>query len=278
MPTPCDLPASPRRKPGCPPSLALLPLGLILSMAAQAGAGDAPGVSPQPGQSGHGEGFTAPVSPAAGRAMGMCPEYLFADGFQAGVPLQADGPGTLLKYRTAGRYTILIDRYTITIADPQGMNTVQHWELRRENLNGKHIKDWGGAPGWSETRRTLVLGDGSKLTMTVPGTHAMVQTTSIYDGDRNVQFDNTSNTITHFSSDPVDTWLRDGAQFDGETALFATDPETLIATYSNAYNETFEANGQTTILPILTPLGTTGGCANPNQVNDLFDDPRWGHT
>jgi hypothetical protein len=25
-------------------------------------------------------------------------------------------------------------------------------------------------------------------------------------------------------------------------------------------------------------LGATGGCANPNQVNDYFDDPRLGHT
>ncbi len=222
-------------------------------------------------------GYRAPqwLAPAAGST---CVDRIFADGYQSGIPIQAHGPGTPLDYRSFGGYAIKIDRHTITITDPYGRNTVQHWGDPHENLNGKHIKDWGGAPGWSENRRSIVLGDGSKVTMTAAGPHGETLTTSIYDRDHNVQFVNASNVISHFSSDPVDTWTRDAAQFDGETALFAIDPTTMIATYDNTHNETFQANGQTTIVPILQPLGTTGGCANPNQVNDLFDDPRLGHT
>ncbi len=33
---------------------------------------------------------------------------------------------------------------SVTITDPAGKSTVQHWGDPHENLNGKHIKDWEG--------------------------------------------------------------------------------------------------------------------------------------
>ena len=222
-------------------------------------------------------GYRAPqwIAPAMGST---CVDRIFNDGYQSGLPVQAKGVGTPLEYRSFGSYTIKIDRYTITITDHHGRNTVQHWGDPHENLNGKHIKDWGGAAGWSENRRSLVLGDGTKVTMSSQGAHGVVTSTSIYDRGHNTQFNNTSNTITHHSTDPVDTAARDAAQFDGETARFSTDPETIRASYDNSYNETFDNDGNPVVVPVDRPLGTTGGCANPNQVNDLFDDPRLGHT
>ena len=67
----------------------------------------------------------------------------FADGFES---------GGLVWYESSGGYCIGIMR-TITIVDPLRMNTVQHWGDPHENLNGKHIKDWGGAEGWDGRRR-----------------------------------------------------------------------------------------------------------------------------
>ncbi len=53
-----------------------------------------------------------------------------------------------------------------------------------------------------------------------------------------------------------------------------TDANTGVANYDNIYNE--DADFQIVLFNV--PLGVTGGCANPNQVQDLFDDPRLAHT
>lgn len=203
---------------------------------------------------------------------GECPRHIFRNGFEG--LSQPGGTGTPILYATRGGYRVAIDQHTITITDAAGQNTVQHWGDPHENLNGKHIKDWGGAEGWEHDRRTLVLGDDTKITLHAAGPQGIVLATSIYDGNRNVQIDNVSNTISHHGIDPLDTQARDAAQHDGESALFETDAATFVATYRNFYNE----DADFVITTIDQVLGTTGGCANPAQVNDYFDDPRLGHT
>lgn len=203
-----------------------------------------------------------------------CPPFVFRHGFESGALSQDGGAGSPITYVSGGGYTVKIDRHTITITDPIGRNTVQHWGDPHENLNGKHLKDWAGASGWDGSRRSVLMGDGSKITMTATGPHGLVGQTSIYDDGTNVQFVNASNLVVHHGIDPIDAQTRDDAQHDGETALFETSAVTGIATYTNIYNEDAVFNR----MPFDVPLGTTGGCANPNQVNDLFDDPRLGHT
>ena len=232
-----------------------LPLSLLLACAsAHAGLGSFTDAVPDAGRFVQG----APAS--------ACP--LFFDGFdEAGV-------GQPLEYVTTGGYTIKVDRHTVTVTDFLGTNTVQHWGDPHENLNGKHIKDWGGEPEWEGSRRSLVLGDGTKVTMEAQGAQGDALHTSMYDGDRYLQFDNCRIALEHHGVDATDTALRDAAQHDGEAATFSTDAESGIATYTNVYNE----DAQFDIIEFEVPLGQTGGFANPNQVNDYYDDPRLGHT
>ena len=185
-----------------------------------------------------------------------------------------DGSSQPLDHVTGGGYTIKIDRHTITITDALGTNTVQHWGDPHENLNGKHIKDWGDGVRWEGLHRTLLLGDGSKVTMEAQGPHGVTQWTSIYDGNAHIQFDNCRTRIAWQGNDPAGTAQLEKSQYDGETSTFTTDAQTGVATYSTVYNEDESFDR------VSTPqqLGTTGGFANPNQVNDWYDDERLGHT
>lgn len=206
-----------------------------------------------------------------------CP--IFRNGFEAAdasfrLPAPWATATVNLDFVTPGGYTIRIGTHTVTITDAMGMNTIQHWGDPHENLNGKHIKDWGGPAGWDGARRSVLLGDGSKVTMESSGWQGLILLTSIYAGGQNIQFDNAANEVVHRSTDPLDTQQRERAQYDGETALFRSSDATGIATYTNVYNE----NAQFEQASFAVPLGTTGGCDNPTQVSDLYDDSRLGHT
>ena len=179
-----------------------------------------------------------------------------------------------LHYVTDGGYTIKVDFHTVTITDPAGTNTIQHWGDPHENLNGKHLKDWGGGPQWEGLRRTVLLGDGSKITMEANGPHQVTRWTSIYNGNAHVQFDNCRSRIVRQGSDAAETAQLEKTQYDGETTAFETNTTTGVATYNTVYNE--DENFERVATPV--PLGSTGGFANPNQVNDLIDDPRLAHT
>jgi hypothetical protein len=181
---------------------------------------------------------------------------------------QDGGKGKPMEYKTSGGYTVRVDKHTITITDPQGKNKVEHWGDPHENLNGKHIKDWEGK------QRSIILEDGTKITMTAQGPHGVTENTSIYDGRQNVQINNNTNEITHHSMNPRDTALRELRQYDGETAIFRTNDRTGVATYSNIYTEDSSFN----ITRSYNQLGRTGGYQNPSQVRDFYDDPRIGHT
>lgn len=205
---------------------------------------------------------------------GGCPAFLLRNGFESGKLTQAGGDGTEIQYITSGGYLLSIDLHTIQIQDPISRNKVEHWGDPHENLNGKQIKDWAGAAGWDGSRRTIMLGDGTKVTMEATGPMGVVELTSIYDGDQNVQIDNSENTVQHHGVDPTDTAARDAAQYDGEASQFTTNTNTGVAIYTTIYNE--DATFQ--VVPFNVQLGQTGGCANPNTTNDYFDDPRLGHT
>ncbi len=193
-----------------------------------------------------------------------CP--LFQDGFEpAAAPLD---------WETQGGYRIHVDRHTVSVTDPIALNRIEWWGDPHENLNGKHIKDWGGEPEWDGSRRTLLLGDGTRLTASAPGAQDVMVRIAIYDGARHVEVDTCSNRILHQGDDPFETQQREAAEYDGETALFETNATTGIATETNVYNE--DASFQR--IEFDWPLGSTGGHANPNQVNDYYDDPRLGHT
>ena len=191
-----------------------------------------------------------------------------------GVVDDAGVPSQPLDYRTSGGYSVKADLHTVTITDPIGRNTVEHWGDPHENLNGKHLKDWGGGPQWEGLRRTVLLGDGSKITMEARGPHAVTHWTSIYDGNAHVQFDNCRSRIVRQGNDAAETAQLEKTQYDGEATAFETNTTTGVATYNTVYNE--DENFERVATPV--PLGTTGGFANPNQVNDLIDDPRLGHT
>lgn len=209
-----------------------------------------------------------------GTPVGECPKFLIRNGFESGILTQAAGVGTATQYVTRGGYLVKVDLHTITIQDPIALNKIEHWGDPHENLNGKHIKDWAGAAGWDGTRRTIVLGDGSKVFMISTGAQDVVLLTSIYDGEENVQIENATNTILHHSVDSADTQTRETTQHDGETSEFLTAETTGIANYRTIYNE----DPAFQIVPFNVPLGNTGGCANPSMTNDLFDDPRLGRT
>jgi hypothetical protein len=255
------------------PNRHALPIALILAcLPLMSRAAD----DPRSGQPASIGGYAMPTWQAAD-AVAEC-ALVFRDGFDRGTLSQPGSDGQPITYTTLGGYTIKVDRTTVTVTDPYGMNTVQHWGDPHENLNGKHIKDWGGMTGWSGERRSVVLGDGAKLTLQAAAWNGVVELASIYDHDRNVQFRNADNVVLHHAVDAGDTSQRDLAQYDGETALFVTDPESRTASYDDIYNETFDTAGDPVQVPITQPLGTTGGCANPNQVNDYFDDANQGHT
>lgn len=203
-----------------------------------------------------------------------CPPFVFRNGYESGTLSQTGGPGTTIRYLTSGGYLVQVQLHTITLQDPIAKNQIQHWGDPHENLNGKHIKDWAGAAGWDGTRRTIMLGDGTKVTMDSAGAQGVVLTTSIYDAGQNVQIANSTNTIVSQGVDATATAVLDDAQHDGETSQFVTHLTTGVATYSTIYNE----DDEFVVVPFSVTLGISGGCANPNNVADYFDDPRLGHT
>lgn len=194
---------------------------------------------------------------------------LFRDGFDA-TPSPIPDAGAAVSIVTSGGYTISVDRGTIRIGDSSGLNVLVTSGNLHEYLNGKHIKDWGGEAQWDDARRSFILDDGTKITLVSNDHSGVILQASIYYGVENLQIDGCSNEITHQSSDPGDTLQRDAAQYDGEVATFSTNATSGVATFTNYYNQDRNSN----VINIQFILGTTGGYANPNQVIDLYDDPR----
>lgn len=176
----------------------------------------------------------------------------------------------------SGLWTIRIDGHTITLTR-SGRFTWQVWGDPHENLNGKHIKDW------LDTRRTLLLDDGVKVTMDSYGPFNVVHTTSIYDGEQSHQISNLDNVVRHSCVNAAVARARDAEEADGETAYLSNlrGPSTSIGYVyvENVYTESVGPHGASEPEFEAVPLGETGDAeTNPQQVNDLYDDPRFGHT
>lgn len=129
-----------------------------------------------------------------------------------GGQLSQKAPGKPISYRTSGGYNVTINGHTVTITDPSGKNTVKHWGDPHEKVNGKTIKDWEGKT------RTLVLGDGTKITMGADGPHGVIHNTSIYDGGQAIHINNDKNQITNVSFNPYQSMMQEAYQPDGETS------------------------------------------------------------
>lgn len=197
--------------------------------------------------------------------------------------LTQDPSGPLTYVTRNGESTIKIDRHTITVtsavkgAGGPWFYTWQVWGDPHENLNGKHIKDWLGS------RRSLLLPDGTKITMHADGPDRVVHTTSIYDGPQSHQISNTTNLIRHSCVNTAVAQQRETQEADGETAHLALLPRPGSVAgrmfVINIYDEAPVTSGSPTLQFTPAALGETGeGDLNPNQVNDFYDDPRMGHT
>lgn len=175
------------------------------------------------------------------------------------------GPaGTPLGYTTSGGWRIAMNLSTITVTSPDGLGTYQYWGHSHENLNGKHLKDWLG------THRTMILPGGAMITLVADGPQGVVESVSIYDVDQTHKIDTTNNSIT---MSLMAVRVGESAEPDGETMrIWHIGNGRYYA--ENIYHQ--EASGDTQQEAV--PLGTTGGDAAPNQVNDLYDDKRLGHT
>lgn len=168
--------------------------------------------------------------------------------------LQQDGKGKPITYTTRGGYKVTVDKDKVSVKDPNG-NEVKHHGDPHEDLNGKHIKDWEGK------QRSMVLADGTKITLSAEDAKGVTKHTSIYDGGQNVQIDNSKNEVQHQSYNDMDTWMREAAQYDGETAVFRPDANGG-AVYYNVYNQA--ENGA------FTQNYDWLGRANGQKVDDLY--------
>lgn len=171
--------------------------------------------------------------------------------------LSQKGKGKPISYTTRGGYQVTVNKDKVSIKDQHG-NEVRHRGDPHEDLNGKHIKDWKGK------QRSIVLDDGTKITMSAKGPKGVTEHTSIYDGRQNVQINNKKNQIEHHSMNGFDTVQREMAQYDGETARFSTNRQGE-AMYYNIYNE----NQNGVVTRMLDWLAQASG----GKVNDLYDDP-----
>ena len=180
---------------------------------------------------------------------------------------QPDGPGGHVHYITSAGWDIRLNLSTVTITSSDGKSTYQHWGHPHENLNGKHLKDWLG------TYRTMLLPGDVMITMKATGPQGVIEALSIYDADQTHKIDTTNNTVTLST---LHVRVGEASEPDGEAMRFFHIGSGRYYT-ENIYTQNNASDGTDAVQREI-PLGTTGGDANPNQVNDLYDDTRLGHT
>jgi len=192
----------------------------------------------------------------------QCPPSCCDRNSRQGGQLQQDGEGKPITYTTSGGYTVSINGSTINVTDPNGENTVKTWGDPHENVNGKHVKDW------KDKQRTMILGDGTKITMSADNPKGVVDNMSIYDGNQNVQIQNKGNQITGHSYNPWETRALEANQYDGETAIFRTN-RSGAATYANIYSQDADFGVTRSYEAIATTGGRYG--EDPGHVHDHYD-------
>ena len=172
---------------------------------------------------------------------------------------------------TPAGWIIQSNATTLTISSPAGPKYELWGAGGHENLRGKHLKDMLG------TRRSILLPGDTMVTVTLT-TQAMtypagtIHLISIYDGDQSHRLNIQTGAV---EMSATATRAGEAAEADGETGRIWDTGAGLF--FENLYDKPNPGNGAP--LPqTAVPLGRTFGPANPNQVNDYYDDPRVGHT
>lgn len=173
--------------------------------------------------------------------------------------LQQEAEGKPIAYTTSGGYTVAVDGHTINITDPNGKNTVKTWGDPHENVNGQHVSDW------QEKQRTIVLDDGTKITMSADNPKGVVESMSIYDGRQSVSIDNNNNKVTNQSFNPWETRNAEQSQYDGSVAYLQTGNDGSL-NFANYYTQDQDFNISRDYQLLATV--DSGG-----KVTDHFDDP-----
>ncbi|MCR6722077.1 MAG: hypothetical protein NVV59_17720 [Chitinophagaceae bacterium] len=134
-----------------------------------------------------------------------------------------------------------------------------------ENLNGKHIKNRIGK------NRTIFFPDGTKITCVSTGPEQSVTAVSIYDGAKVHHLNITCDKVEYSTANGAMAKRLEEMQPDGETSTYELNPTGLL--FYNIYTEDTPGNKVYQRLNLgQLHLGA------PNQVSDLYDDPRLPHT
>ncbi len=179
-----------------------------------------------------------------------------------------------LVYTTrSGLWRVTIDQSMVTIARVGAPATAKMDFDIREFLNGKHIKNFDG------TVRTVLLPDGSKITMESDAATVTIKATSIYDAGQSHEIGNAGNVVRHSCVNATVATQRDTAQADGETAVLWNPRAPAAAAgnllYMDIYVEQTGTGGVVSRTYNPYYLGETGDpVTNPTQVIDFYDDPR----
>ena len=186
-----------------------------------------------------------------------------------------EGPGKPINYTTSGGWKVQVNGDKVIITDPSGKQKVENSGDPHEYVNGKHVKDWEGK------QRSIVLPDGTKITMGADSPNGVVTNTSIYDGDQNIQIQNKDNDITSRSFNPYDTRMREAYQYDGETARISYNRDGGI-NYTNMYTQDQNFGMRSNYKDIAStsdpkwwqrPFMPFWGIGQ-QSVKDRYDDPR----
>ena len=181
-----------------------------------------------------------------------------------GGQLQQKGAGKPITYNTSGGYKVNVNGHTVTITDPSGKNTVKHWGDPHENVNGKTIKDWEGKT------RSLVLGDGTKITMNADSPQGVIKNMSIYDQNQAINIDNNKNQVTGVSFNPMQSAMQEAYQPDGETSYVGYNNKGNFI-YRNIYTQDKNL-GVTSNNKLLAKSHDTFW--RGHHTHDYYNDPR----
>lgn len=140
------------------------------------------------------------------------------------------GPGQPAAYTTSGGYKVSMDGHTVRITDPSGKHTIEHSGDPHEYVDGKHIKDW------DEKTRSVVLGDGTRITMNATDAHGLITDTTIYDGAQEIKYDNNASKLQGVNFNPYQTQYDARNQAAGETAYFGQDQSGALV-YKNMFKQ-----------------------------------------
>lgn len=147
-----------------------------------------------------------------------------------GGQLTQQGNGQPIAYTTSGGYKVQVNGHTVTVTDPSGKHSVQHWGDPHENVDGQHVKDW------EEKTRTMVLGDGTRITMNATSANGLIENTAIYDGAQEIRIKNNGNQIQGVNFNPYQTAYDAQHQAAGETAYFGQDQSGALV-YRNLFKQ-----------------------------------------